>query len=396
MRVLLCLAVVVAGCNTKPLVTGPDAALTVHEWGTFTSMVGSTGAVLSGLHHEEEALPAFVHSRSSTPTTMKGLESIPDGVTQKLETPVLYFYTKTAQPVSVTVGFPEGVISQWFPKAAEFLPAVGNMGPRVAGGSMTWRGQLSPGMSGFPTVDPADIWAPSRTGMAVPIAVEDEREQFIFYRGLGTFEVPFRTVAMSDGTVTVFNDSDQPIQTMFLLRQHSAGGYIAELGGLGAHQAMPGIFAPAAGKEHNVDQYVADASTQIAAALVKSGLTAEESRAMVNTWSRSYFRTLGLRILYIVPRVWTDKLLPITISPAPTDLVRTLVGRVEILAPTDEAELLSMVQQAAQSQMAAATLVSNLGRFAEAKLLRANSLVGGDIQTSTYLANAIVYAHTAP
>jgi len=159
---------------------------------------------------------------------------------------------------------------------------------------------------------------------------------------------------------------------------------------------MPGIYAPASGKEHNVDQYVADASGQIAAALVKSGLTAEESRAMVDTWSRSYFRTMGLRILYIVPRAWTDKLLPITISPAPTDLVRTLVGRVEVLAPTDEAELLSQVRQAAQSQMAPATLVTNLGRFAEAKLLRANDMVGVDIQTSNYLAYAIAYAHTAP
>jgi len=390
------LALGMLGCNNKPISTGPDAALTVHEWGTFTSMVGSTGAVLSGLHHEEEALPAFVHSRSAVPTMMKGLETIPDGVTQKLETPVLYFYTKTAQPVTVTVGFPDGVVSQWFPKAAEFSPAVGAMGPRVAGGSMTWRGQLQPGMSGFPAVDPADIWAPSRTGMAVPIAVDDEREQFIFYRGLGSFNTPLHTEALANGTLTVTNDSDQPIQTMFLLRQHSAGGYIAELGGLEAHQSMPNILAPAAGKERNVDTFVADASNQIAAALVKSGLTVEESRAMVDTWSRSYFRTPGLRLLYIVPRVWTDKLLPITISPAPTDLVRTLVGRVEVLAPTDESELMSQVRQAAQTQVDPLTLIGNLGRFAEAKLRRATDLVGVDVGTSTYLQNAIAVAHANP
>ena len=117
---------------------------------------------------------------------------------------------------------------------------------------------------------------------------------------------------------------------------------------------------------------------------------------MVDTWSRSYFRTMGLRILYIVPRAWTDKLLPITISPAPTDLVRTLVGRVEVLAPPDEAELLSQVRQAAQLQMAPTTLIGNMGRFAEAKLLRANDLVGVDVATSAYLANAIAVAHSAP
>ncbi len=34
----------------------------VHEWGTFTFMQGSNGVGLEGLHHEEEALPHFVHS----------------------------------------------------------------------------------------------------------------------------------------------------------------------------------------------------------------------------------------------------------------------------------------------------------------------------------------------
>ena len=46
--------------NTTPT---PDRdPLVVHEWGTFTSMQGSDGITLEGLHWEEEALPRFVHS----------------------------------------------------------------------------------------------------------------------------------------------------------------------------------------------------------------------------------------------------------------------------------------------------------------------------------------------
>ena len=41
------------------------ADLIVHEWGTFTSVGSSTGALMEGLHHEEEPLPAFVHGRGA-------------------------------------------------------------------------------------------------------------------------------------------------------------------------------------------------------------------------------------------------------------------------------------------------------------------------------------------
>src|SRR4051812_42223360 len=32
-----------------------------HEWGTFTSVVDSTGVTQNGMYHEDEALPQFVH-----------------------------------------------------------------------------------------------------------------------------------------------------------------------------------------------------------------------------------------------------------------------------------------------------------------------------------------------
>ena len=46
------------------LLTLPLAAeLTVHEWGTFTQVIGSDGSVLDGLEREEEALPLSVTPR---------------------------------------------------------------------------------------------------------------------------------------------------------------------------------------------------------------------------------------------------------------------------------------------------------------------------------------------
>src|SRR2546422_9482704 len=65
----------------------------VHEWGTFTSVQGSDGTVLEGLQHEEEPLPDFVHARAAiTNDHGKGLTMPAIHVTQKMETPVIYFY----------------------------------------------------------------------------------------------------------------------------------------------------------------------------------------------------------------------------------------------------------------------------------------------------------------
>src|SRR5436853_5518526 len=83
--------------------------LTVHEWGTFLAMNGSDGVTLDGMYHEEHALPSFVHARSREQLRLHSGNL-------KGETPVIYFYTKTRQRVGVTVKFPSGLWTQWYPQ----------------------------------------------------------------------------------------------------------------------------------------------------------------------------------------------------------------------------------------------------------------------------------------
>src|SRR5438132_12740703 len=85
----------------------PD--LTVHEWGTFLAMNGSDGVTLDGMYHEEHALPSFVHARNREQLRLHSGNL-------KGETPVIYFYTKTHQRVGVTVKFPSGLWTQWYPQ----------------------------------------------------------------------------------------------------------------------------------------------------------------------------------------------------------------------------------------------------------------------------------------
>lgn len=81
----------------------------VHEWGTFTTIQGSDASVIDGLSHEETDLPEFVYDlRDVYGVTALGV---------KMETPVIYFYAPESRHVKVSVDFPEGVITQWYPAA---------------------------------------------------------------------------------------------------------------------------------------------------------------------------------------------------------------------------------------------------------------------------------------
>ena len=363
--------------------------LVVHEWGTFTSVSTSAGTLMQGMHHEEEALPEFVYARrklafpESDAAGNKGFEAQPVSVTQKLETPVVYFYSDTVRDVRLKVEFPKGILSEWYPNAASFGPRLFTAhSPEL--GFMEWKGKLVPGMaaSSFPFVDEQSVWMPSRRVASVPIQIGEEKEQFIFYRGLGAFELPFKVQSSSDQFIDVHNPSSDVSPSVFLLRVHEGGGAIVELGSLAGGASLSQVPVPIFGKERNLEAYVTDAQNRIARALVETGLRTDEARAMVDTWTRSYFKTPGLRLLYVVPRAWTDRLLPMTIEPTPNELVRTLVGRVEVLLPGEEASVAGLVRDAFAAHKEPTFVIEKLGRFAEPKLRRAAELLGTDPATS--------------
>jgi hypothetical protein len=343
--------------------------LRVEEWGTYTSVQASDGHPLGGVHHEDERLPAWVHRRDLGAGGYY-LEQLPEEPLEQLETPVLYFWSKEATPVEVTVQFPRGVVSQWYPEAQQYAPALHTM-TALAGGAMTWQLTVDPALdpASLQAVDPNEIWAPSRHVASAPVRWTapdgtDEREQFIFYRGLGTFAPPIQVLA-SDEQLRIGNQSRDTPARAFVLQVTGDRGRIVPIGPL-----APGVTAaaiPAAAD--TLDAYVASARTLLAGALVESGLHADVAQAMVDTWTRSWFRNQGLRVLYLAPRSWTDAWLPTTIAPTPVSFVRTLVGRIEVLTPREEQALVARVKSGVRSQ--AALDVSSLGRFAEPRLLRA-------------------------
>jgi hypothetical protein len=363
------------GDDTPPGTVEQGLDLVVHEWGTFTSVQDSLGRTRDGLHHEDEPLPDFVHARDIGSPYAKRMESIPqtEAVTQKLETPVVYFYGERAANVRIDVDFPAGIVSEWYPAAATFEPAVvpGALA-RMGGGRMTWDVALRPGAldAALPPVAPDSVWAPSRNVDATPVRIAGEDELFIFYRGLGRFEMPVRVTSTGSTDVVIENDSDDVIPAAFLLWVHAQGASITPLGPVAARGHVTAAPTP---KERDAQTYLAEAQAVVAEALRETGLYADEARAMVDTWASSYFLTHGLRVLYVVPRPWTDALLPMRVEPAPLELVRTLVGRIEVMTPAVETQVVAQVEEAARTGRRPDLV--EIGRFAEPRLRRAAELI---------------------
>jgi hypothetical protein len=107
-------------------------------------------------------------------------------------------------------------------------------------------------------------------------------------------------------------------------------------------------------------------------ALVDQGLYPREARAMVTTWRDQWFVD-GLRLLYLVPRGVTDRVLPLRVAPAPDELQRVLVGRIEIITPETELSVRELLGSEPNDERAIDTLRSRFGRFAQPVLTTARA-----------------------
>lgn len=392
----------------------PGKGFVVHEWGTDTIVVGSDGSLQRGLHHEEEDLPAFVYDRVKAATLLAG--TISPSVTIKMETPVTYFYSDVPRTVRAAVSFPKGVLTQWYPRVTSFLPAMAApnaslqgspvgyddpvLNPRfpfmnetcsakfanVASGLLDW-GNISvlardANVAANMPLAPLDkySWSYARDVAANPLqALNGETERFLFYRGLGNFELPVSVkvagIAGADGNPVVlkngFSDAVGPVfmmnvgETAAAFSQFSRG--IAPGGEL--IDKLPGVD-----RARPLDAYADELSAAVTGALDDTGLYHDEAVAMVNTWKRQWFRTPGQRLLYIIPQTWTDASIPLTIEPKPDTMLRVMLIRVELITPEQEAEDVAALAGLDAASPEALEHFTSLGRFMEPRLRRALSL----------------------
>ena len=307
------------------------AGLTVHEWGTFTSIAGKDGqaAEWSPLTGATD-LPSFVqHFR--TPQFKLGLRG-----TVRMETPVLYFYDSQETRVSVSVSFAKGLITEWFPNASRVGPtadpAEWSIFQGDKDGSIAWDAvTVSPSLRAeFRDEAASSHYYAARMTSAAPLSVRtpagEQQEKFLFYRGVANFSVPLTARLSADGSLQIENPGAEEIpNVVFFERRGQDVGY--RIGGPVSGQAA---MAPP-----ELNGTVEDLGRELEGILVAQGLYLDEAHAMVETWRDSWFEE-GSRLIYLVPASFVNEILPLTITPAPAVTARVFVGRMELVTPATE------------------------------------------------------------
>jgi hypothetical protein len=303
---------------------------------------------------------------------------------QRMETPVTYFYTDVQRVVNVRVDFPRGMLTEWYPVVKQFASGEQTIG-RVQGRAYRdWgavrltpptqfaevrmrdpQGQAVP--ASLPTVAADDHYGHAReTDSAIVETVDAYRrshfEKFLFYRGLGNFELPIKLVALGNDRFEVANSAEDGSGVLLLVRIDRGRIRFTRIDPISPRSAIE-IALPAA--ESTVERLVEATVRE----LTSAGLYKKEALAMVNTWRSSWFGENGTRVLYLVPEKLTDTLLPLSIDPAPDVRVRVLVGRLETLTPEDCHRLVNALAGRDRDEQPTAESVeaelASLGRFAE-------------------------------
>jgi hypothetical protein len=326
----LLFAAAVFGAETVPSTAG----VTAHEWGTFTSVAALDGNPMSWYALSgPESLPCFIH-RSQFVQKI-GLSTV------RMETPVLYFYTNRKMTLSVHVGFANGLLTEWYPKAEGSNPQ-----------RLEWNEvQLLPGENiEFPSSQAASHYYAARATDSVPLRIGGEQEKLLFYRGMGEIDVPLRPKLMDGGRIELRNTGRCPLPAAIVFENRGGKtGYrlVAETGGL--REPML-VDLPALGDN------LASLHDALAAELIRAGLYPKEAQAMLATWNDSWFEE-GMRVFYILPPSAVDAAIPLAITPAAREITRVFVGRVEVLSPATQERI-----KAAAAAGDTGTL-ARLGRF---------------------------------
>jgi hypothetical protein len=376
-------------CHAQPIYQ-------LHEWGTFTTVSGSDGELLTGLEREEEQLPAFTYShmglengqnpdREEIERTFKqyGTYGVPapfpkgigkrplKGITVKMETPVIYFHSQERQSIhaKVKVGFKGGTISQWYPQRSggEKLPQPAPAADPIKKPTplSAWTLDFSKPYQGSIEWD-IDILTPDQTRDAILFKPGDsvgwlrtrqpmtnavrtargETEGYLFYRGLGHFDPGLKTTVSADEVLHVENLTGGKIP--FLVTFEIVDGILRWSEKTDGLDAGGTVAIPESDLKKESAGFSEPLYRAMKNGLAKCGLTDAEARSMVETWWSSYFESPGLRVFWVLPRGTTDRLLPLEVSPPPAETVRVIVGRSEVLRPRKEAEWLASSRKPAE------------------------------------------------
>jgi hypothetical protein len=320
--------------------------LTVHEWGTFTSIAGIDGMAVDWRPAGGPTdLPCFV--ALSDPSSIKVIGRGPANLLGgregegkvRMETPVLYFYSPQETTVNVRVSFPHGLITEYFPTIAKIGPS--NLASAMkdlpsATGTIEWNNvKVMPGATeSYPLEDGPSHYYAARQTESDPLQVGKQKEKFLFYRGIASFQPPIAARVNDNGTIEVTNLGVEQIPGVVLFENR--GGKIG-------YTIVRDFNKRTTMEPPNLTSDFASLQQSLEELLVAQGMYEAEARAMVETWKDTWFEK-GTRVFYIVPSKTVDAILPLSIDPKPVHVARAFVGRMEIITADMQKEVLTAIR----------------------------------------------------
>lgn len=383
------LATVVLFAAVSGAAAATDDPFVVHEWGTFTTVQGADGEQIWWTPPASADLPDFVHRAAVGQDGRPVIFSPKDlRALARMETPVIYFYSQRERVADVRVLFRGGNLTEWYPQATRIdvqaTPQT-NATARTRQFVIEWNGV---------TILPRDTRAMTSAGLirgkagdgdhyyiaretdANFLRVGNEHERDLFYRGLGYFQAPLAVGIDEDELQLSLNAREaEQIRGAFLISIRQGMMRYQKIDGAIASSAS--LIDPNTQPFGALDEVRKVAMHDMARALVNAGLYEKEARAMVNTWQDQWFEEEGTRVLYLLPPAWTDRTLPLQVSPKPDSVVRVMVGRAELLTPAAERELKKQIltfrtgTAKQKSEAVAQVRALGLGRFLGAAVTRA-------------------------
>jgi hypothetical protein len=299
----------------------------------------------------------------------KGLP-VSSEITMRLETPVVYFHLPPgSKPIqlSFSAEFHGGLLTQFYPEAATNIPI--NSLPKVAGdslGTLAWN-NLNVGTNAAGPKTESHVWlAPRKVEAANITAQNGQSERYLFYRGVGHLDSPMKMIRDGEQLhLQIDSGAVDPTQIKsiwyFDLREDGKCAYRK----LDRDRATPATFADS----DYQDNSLATLRGEMKTSLIDAGLFDDEADAMLSTWEESYFKSPGTRVFFLVPRAWTDHVLPIKIS-TDAKIERVMMGRIDLVTPRHRAILAKILAlpKEKQNTFDAMSLVDQLGRFGRAML----------------------------
>jgi hypothetical protein len=296
----------------------PTAGLTVHEWGTFTSIAAEDGSAEPWASLSPPAdLPCFVYHLSEQ-CVKCSLNRV------RMETPVIYFYTAQPLTASVHVDFPKGLITEWYPQASHTTNLQAGL-TYSSNGNIEWRDvRVTPGATAeFLNAGDRSHYYAARATDSTPLRVGDQAEKVLFYRGIADFDVALQPKFLADGKLELRNAGTESVGLAIVFENR---------GGKTGYRVIHDLRGKVVVDSPDLGADSGSVQQELAADLTTAGLYPKEAAAMVETWRDSWFEE-GMRIFYLVPRHTVDTVLPIRITPAPSTIERVFVGRVELFSP---------------------------------------------------------------